>query len=163
MAKQDDSTWGREIQSELAIFPVPVRANPTEITEVYFPPNLSDDLDLQQSLVPISLDPSTFTRQLESHGRGNEDYGDPAEYGTSKASSPNKWSKDKSMTIEGTRNHHGKIDPLTGSSKSVHCDRCGKLISPTPSSAKIKFSPEKKKNVIVCRNNCKNWKGRRRY
>jgi hypothetical protein len=161
--KNDSDNQGLEVHTELARFPVPVRPAFSEITELYAPASLTEDEDLQQRLVPIGTDAGTDARRRDSYTRSNEIIeDDPSEFG-SKAGSPDMWSIDPGVIIKGTKNIHGKIDPGTASSKSVECDRCGKLISPTPSSAKIVFSPKKGKSVAVCRYNCTEWKGIKRY
>jgi hypothetical protein len=130
-----NGTWTRFIQSDMAQFPVKVRSYPEEITELAIAPGESGgNIDLEDSLVPIGLDPSTYQRQKTSHTRGNDlvmGFND-----TSKSVSSSMWSSDPEATVSsttddfsGNANQKGR-DPLLRRSGMVQCRRCGEYVEP---------------------------------
>ena len=135
----------RVLRSDVATSPVRVTSFPSEITNVKAPSH--PDPDMQEHIVPIDQDPSTYIRQVDSYTRGNDtllDYND-----FSAAGSPSVWSLNKGAVLSSSG------DPLYGKTKSFECHRCGEL---KPSSkSKLEWMPGIKALKRVCVPTCKDW------
>ena len=160
---KNNGTWSRYIQDEIAAHPIRTMSFPEEITELAVAPgstNTEDpsyDPDLEDSLVPIGLDPGTYARQKESHTRGNDmlmGFND-----LSKASSSSMWSTDPNGVIGSSADdfsdpndarQRGR-DPLLTRSGMVQCYKCGKYVEPNRT---VDYEAPDGTSALACKKPC---------
>jgi len=148
MAINGPRKWKRQINTDIARFPLHIRSYPPAITSVS-DPNHPDE-DMRQHLTPIGQDPETFERQEGAWDVGNSMLFNRGEL--DRHMSETVWSARKGVIL----NTLGKASKT----KAFECVRCGKHKKASQSMPVQTDAPPY--TGLACRGGCKDWNTERR-